>query len=272
MMVNCPVCGKLTAIYYPEFWVYRRKDTFYCSENCMIVDETRDLKLMNLVARDRRLRKEAKKMGNHKLTLEQKKKAVEIASQGGNPTEYLKKCGSKNPYAAWDYIQKTLAKKIKAEVMAIPQIKVQEPKPVLAEKVVNVPEPVGGGEWEKLPDVIGNVEKIEEKDGGLEVTVKATPSAAEAIQNMQDAADKFFRQCGEMGLKMDGPAKKEEDDDLQITIRSVETKLGTFHYDDEYFEFRSKINKSDNLEMPVEDCVELMNELPKVMRMLGVAF
>ena len=251
MMANCPVCGKLTAIYWPEFWVYRRKDTFYCSENCMIVDETRDLKLMNQVARDRRLRKEAKKMGNHKLTLEQKKKAVEIASQGGNPTEYLKKCGSKNPYAAWDYIQKTLAKKIKAEVMAIPQIKVQKPDPVLAEKVDKVPPPVGGGEWEKLP--------------------KEEPAtAAEAMQNMKDAADNFFRQCGEMGLKMDGPAKEEEGDDLQITIRSVETKLGTFHYDDEYFEFRSKMNKSDNLEMPVEDFVELMIELPKVMRMLGV--
>ena len=256
MMVNCQVCGKLTAIYWPEFWVYRRKDTFYCSENCMIVDEVRDLKLMNQVARDRRLRKEAKNMANHKLTLEQKKKAVEIAAQGGNPTEYLKKCGAKNPYAAWDYIKKTLAMK----------------DPVLAEKVDKVPEPVGGGEWEKLPDVIGKVEKIEEKDGGVEVTVNTTPSAKEAMQNMKDAADNFFRQCGEMGMKMDGPAKEEEDDDLQITIRSVETKLGTFHYDDEYFEFRSKMNKSDNLEMPVEDFVELMIELPKVMRMLGVAF
>lgn len=43
-----------------------------------------------------------------KLTLEQKKQAVEIAISGGNPLDYLKGIGNPNPSAAWYYIRKTL--------------------------------------------------------------------------------------------------------------------------------------------------------------------
>lgn len=43
-----------------------------------------------------------------KLTLEQKKQAVEIAISGGNPLDYLKGIGNQNPSAAWYYIRKTL--------------------------------------------------------------------------------------------------------------------------------------------------------------------
>ena len=44
-----------------------------------------------------------------KIALADKKKAVEIAICGGDPLEYLKKCGSKNPSALWYVIQKNLA-------------------------------------------------------------------------------------------------------------------------------------------------------------------
>ena len=73
-------------------------------------------------------------MGHHKLTLEQKKKAVEIASQGGDQLEYLRKCGAKNPSAAWFYIKKTLEVK-ETEKKAEPA-----EKPQLAEVVDKVPE------------------------------------------------------------------------------------------------------------------------------------
>ena len=257
MMVNCPVCGKLTAIYWPEFWVYRRKDTFYCSENCMIVDEVRDLKLMNQVARERRLRKEATKMANHKLTLEQKKKAVEIAAQGGNPTEYLKKCGAKNPYAAWDYIKKTLALK----------------DPVLAEKVDKVPTPVGGIEWAKLPDVIGKVEQVEEKNGGIEVTVNAKPSAAEAMQNMQDAADTFFRQCGEMGLKMDGAEKKDEPEKADgFTMIMIESKKTGNRYEwREEFNMFTFWSHGVEVALDLDDLKTLLAEIGDAAGKLGVS-
>ena len=46
--------------------------------------------------------------GMKKITLENKKKAVEIALCGGNPLEYLKSIGSANPSASWYYIKKSL--------------------------------------------------------------------------------------------------------------------------------------------------------------------
>ena len=60
------------------------------------------------------------KMSQNKLTREQKEKAVKMALEGGDYLEHLKKCGAKNPSAAWWYIKKTLAKsnpKLLAEVM-----------------------------------------------------------------------------------------------------------------------------------------------------------
>ena len=58
MITNCPVCGKLTAIHWPQHWIYRRGDTYYCSWNCLDVDITKDLKLMHEVQRKRRERNE----------------------------------------------------------------------------------------------------------------------------------------------------------------------------------------------------------------------
>ena len=100
-MATCPVCGKITAIHWPEHWVYRRGSTYYCSQNCMEVSAARDMKKLNFVIMRR---KGEKKMANHKLTLEQKKKAVEIFNAGGDYINYLKECGAKNPYATWSYI------------------------------------------------------------------------------------------------------------------------------------------------------------------------
>ena len=120
MMFTCPVCGRLKCAYWPEHWVYRRGATFYCSDQCRDVDSIRDTKLLNSVIRSRinqRNGKEEKNMARNKLTLEQKKKAVEIAQNGGDPLKYLEKCGSKNPSAAWFYIKKTIeAKGKKIEV------------------------------------------------------------------------------------------------------------------------------------------------------------
>ena len=139
MVIPCPICGKLTAIYWPQFWVYRRGETYYCSENCLVVDRTRDIRLMNQVARERLIRKGVENMGKHRLTLEQKKKAVEIANQGGNQLEYLKKCGAKNPSAAWVYIKKTLMDKAPEKLERV-NVKELLEKPILAEVAEKVPD------------------------------------------------------------------------------------------------------------------------------------
>ena len=63
MMAICPICGKRTVIHWPEHWVYRRGPTYYCSDNCMYVDATRDLQMMHQAIHKR---KEAWKMARMK--------------------------------------------------------------------------------------------------------------------------------------------------------------------------------------------------------------
>ena len=60
---TCPICGKRKAIMWPEFWVYRRGNTFYCSEMCL---ENSYVKDRNMIKEARKRRKEAKKMAKMK--------------------------------------------------------------------------------------------------------------------------------------------------------------------------------------------------------------
>ena len=107
-MNTCPMCGKQKVIMWPQFWPYRRGDTYYCSEDCMIVAATKDQKMIKMIAH-MRAKKGSKNM--MKLTLEQKKKAVEIALSGKNPLNYLKECGIKAPDKTWYAIKAALKEK-----------------------------------------------------------------------------------------------------------------------------------------------------------------
>ena len=118
MMMACPICWK-RFFGQPEFWPYRRGDYYLCSENCMIVFDVREFKEKAGWIDDHYLKKEEKKV--HKITLAQKKKAVEIAIGGGNPLKYLEECGSGNPSAHWHYIKKTLKEKDPQKYAMIPE-------------------------------------------------------------------------------------------------------------------------------------------------------
>lgn len=56
---TCPICGKRKAIMWPEFWCWRRGNTFYCSEMCLETSYVRD---RNMIKWAYQKRKEAKKM------------------------------------------------------------------------------------------------------------------------------------------------------------------------------------------------------------------
>lgn len=58
--------------------------------------------------------REKKEMFTRKITLEQKKKAVEMALEGQSPIEYLRECGSVNPNNLW-YVIKQNMKKVDPE-------------------------------------------------------------------------------------------------------------------------------------------------------------
>lgn len=92
MIKTCPVCGKLFDCLYTDMWAYNiDKKVFFCSWKCI---------------QQHRQEKENDKMG--KITLEQKKKAVDIAAKGGDPVTFLQKCGSEKPSVSWANIVRAL--------------------------------------------------------------------------------------------------------------------------------------------------------------------
>lgn len=87
---KCPVCGKQFPLLYPKLWGYKSGSVYLCTYSCMRTYENEGADNMQ------------------KVTLEQKKKAVEIAISGDSPLEYLRSCGSKAPEKTWYAIKSKL--------------------------------------------------------------------------------------------------------------------------------------------------------------------
>ena len=225
MMAECPICGKKTAIYWPQFYVYRRGKKFFCGADCTEVYDMQRFRArtgwkprkavkpiskmstkMPQKDKTQQTTQERKKepMKRNKLTLEQKKKAMEIYQAGGDATGYLKECGQKNPSAALVYLKKTMEKKTgKATVetaVALP-----------AEARPKKPVPVNGGEWEtpETPE--------EPKE----------PTLADAMQGMKDAADRFFGQYCPEEKKEEQP-EPEKHAPFKYRTTGIQTEVGEF--------------------------------------------
>lgn len=264
MMQICPVCGKNTCIHWPEHLVYRRGQTYYCSEQCMEVSLARDMKKVNCVIR-RRINNKGKgenKVANHKLTLEQKKKAVEIFRSGGDYLRYLKECGAKNPSAAWAYIKQKMPEAVAEAAQKIPA-QVETPE---GEYTVKKQEPIS------IPEAMKKVYPA---------------SAAECMENMSTAVNTFFDQCREAGLKTitdeDAEAKIPEEEEPKnplmaaeiegMVVREVEGLFGKYRFTKgttaDYIDYENAFGL-DVLSLTVEQCRKFREEQEKAARILGV--
>lgn len=107
-------------------------------------------------------------MGNnkssHKLTREEKEKAVEIAIGGGDPLDWLRTCGAKNPSAAWFYIKKTVAKADPKLYEKIPE----KPGMVINESGQAVP----AAETEKADDALAGFQPLDVKQRRAPQTIR----------------------------------------------------------------------------------------------------
>lgn len=121
MMAICPVCGRMKCIHWPEHWVYKRGSTYYCSDNCMYVDATRDLQMMHKAIHKRkeawknmaRIKKDgtpAKKPGR-KTAAEKIAEVKEKMAEAGVELVY-------DPSIAEEYKAEQEAKKAAAEAKA----------------------------------------------------------------------------------------------------------------------------------------------------------
>ena len=101
MLMKCPICNRSFHVQYPELWVYKRYIDGHlrtlCSWKCLRAYEKE--------------KEETELKGNQKITLEQKKKAIQMALDGKDPLKYLDQLGSSNPSAMWYTIRQTVKEK-----------------------------------------------------------------------------------------------------------------------------------------------------------------
>ena len=157
------------------------------SEAPEIYDKMEKMGLLDMRAKNSG--KGVDKMSKHKLTREQKEKAVDIAIKGGDPLVYLKLCGAKNPTAAWWYIKKTLATKNPQMLEKIPEkigtvlnesgqatatVEIAEKLP--PEAVAEVPERPEANQMK--------VTELEKTDDGVKFVVSVPPERAEQMDKV----------------------------------------------------------------------------------------
>lgn len=195
-MQTCANCGKQFDVLNTHIWAYKtvtypNQRTFYCSWKCM---------------REKEL--------TMKITLEQKKKAVDIAIAGGDPIEHLRKCGSDAPDQLWYYIKNKL-KVSKPELYAkIPDRRKNDGRVATVEELQNE-DPVKNEDTHTA----SNKETVvfEGKEYEKASQDPATEDQAQEAQKEEQ--------------KQETKEAAEPDDDIKIT--AVSTSFGVFDVDNE---------------------------------------
>lgn len=246
MMRVCPVCGKYQVIHWPEHWVYRRGDCYMCSEQCLDVFVTREYKeRIGWIEDYQRRKKDMRK----KITLEQKKKAVEIAIGGGDPLEYLKDCGAGNPSASWWYIRKVLKEKEPEMYAKLPAEKEEEQKveQTVAEKAEEL------AEYLETPE---GQEKLEKAVTISDEDVKKAMAAKDVVMEIKDHLEKPKRRP----LNYEG-----------FDVLTIKNEFGQFHYDAKFDLLDWTSPDGEEVSFSPDCWVLFTTEiLPKAMAILGV--
>lgn len=140
-----------------------------------------------------------------KITLAQKKRAVSIALNGGNPLPYLRECGSVKPDGLWYTIKQDLKK-------------------VDPETYEKLPKRVGNAQAEETKSELEGFEPFEKKDGRRRpVTTCCAPSTREGVSvpdELPEEPEKKEEKAMENGTvefngKIYEPAEKEEPEQIE---------------------------------------------------------
>lgn len=230
----CPECGKRHVVHWPEFWPYRRDKTFYCSQDCEIVSVTRDLTLIKDVARARRKRKLKKDYTDIAREM------IRIKESGGGNNEiydYLEGIGYKDPIAAYYYVRKQL-KKNDPEL----EEKIGNSKPGPAKK--EAPEAPNAEPEEPTVELVYDESIAEEYR--REQAEKAKKILAEGIT----IRNKYVLDCDVTAIRVN--------------------ELGEFYHDVEHncIDWRNPFG--DEISLPLQGWKNLAEDLPAILKVLGV--
>lgn len=275
-MMTCRICGKRFVVTWPQHWVYRRKDVFLCSEDCMIVYDTQQTRKANGFGPKKTRGAEEDMAG--KLTKEQRGDVVEIAIKGGSPIEYLKKCGIANPYASWDWIKKSLAKKDQQKYLEMSHaLAHKKPEKTTEELETEAAEVINGEddterdkkepEFEDLKFPL-KVKGVKKTAAGLEVTVTAKKvDKVPPVEIPEQPIQPLGLQGGvNYQLKVEESRKARK----PFKVIGLETEFGTFMMGtvNGVIHFESEGNAE--ISMVTEDWLKMAETLPEILRELGV--
>ena len=239
----CPICGKEFSVLHPNMWRFKynagNKTYYYCKYSCFMEAE-----------------KERDEM--KKLTLEQKKKAIQIAVDDGNPLDFLESFGIKNSAEAWSKIKQNCKEMDPDTYKKLPKrLPQRQPKAAAPkqEKVVLVEDPSIAEEY--------RAEQAAKPEGTL----------ADAVQGMTEAANQFFGACEEMGLNMEPPEKPKITRPVNymgLEITAVKPPdLGEFYYDHKFNSIDWRF-EGEEISIAPNDWKRLLELLPTILKVLGV--
>ena len=235
MMNICPECGKRHVVHWPEFWPYRRYNTYYCSFGCIDVSVTRDLKKLKDADRKKRERKMKKKDYS-----EIAREFIRIKESGGGNREifeYLESIGYENPEGAFYYIRKSL-KKSDPELEA----KIGNSKPGPAKK--EAPEAPKAEPEETTVELVYDDSIAEEYR--REQAEKAEKILAEGITTR----NKYVLDCDVTAIRVN--------------------ELGEFYHDVEHNCIDWRNSFGDEISLPLWGWKNLAEDLPAILKVLGV--
>ena len=216
---KCANCRKEISVLHPDSWAYKRHAgntyIFWCSWKCL-----------------RQSEKEGK-INMKKLTLEDKKHAVKIALDGGNPLEYIRMCGVLNAAEAWGKIKNNLKEKDPAT-------------------------------WEKLPKRLPNPVMDRKKEAPADqVTKEAMQHPEQPVVQIdgpviiEKMAEKPVNEVKPINLKA-------------FSISAIRTGLGEFYFDKKFNSIDWRTIEGDEVSLTPAGWRELINTMPDVLTVLGV--
>ena len=200
----------------------------------------------------------------NKLTREQKEKAVKIALEGGDYLDHLKKCGAKNPSAAWWYIRKTLGKS-NPELLKEINRKTGEGAEVEVDEKLPEEATITGEEKEQLDELTRDGMPLDEAMEEVKERLKgARVKLGEKHKTIGDAFEELAQNIQE-GLN---PTRKPVNYD-GFEIMCIKGKFGEYRTDGRKFNFANK-PKIMYFEMNKEDLAAFLDEIRRAAQILGV--
>ena len=186
-----------------------------------------------------------------RLNLDQKKKAVQIALEGGNPYDFLRDCGSKEPSALWWTIKQNL-KKVDPETYA--KLPAMLPKTEPVKKTVKKPvvRALTREEHEELKgfEPAWVSEKLVDPPKAPEVKKDETDQTINASEIEMDITEKI----------KNAPVARAVP--VEFSITGLKTGIGSFTRSGKTIIWYPEVAQA--VQLPVEKWNELVRVLPQV--------